>query len=64
MTKIKRSSSVPLVNLSVRDPSVGDVNPLQVASPLWASKMVGRCRSAVMEEPIRTDDGDREDDGA
>lgn len=60
-----KECSVPLVNLSVRDPSVGDVNPLQVASPLWASKMVGRCRSAALEaeNPIWTDGGDRDDGG-
>ena len=57
---------IPLVSLRVRDPSVGDVNPLQVASPLWASRKVGwrLCRSPaeVDEEVEGSKSGDKEED--
>lgn len=39
----ERNRNTPFVSLRVRDPSVGEVRPLQEASPLWASRMVGRC---------------------
>lgn len=37
-------------SLRVLDPSLGEVRPLHVASPLCANKKVGRCPEEVPEE--------------
>ena len=56
-----RFGCVPLVSFRVRDPSVGDVNPLQEASPLCANKIVCRCRSTVTPAAELTR-GDKDDE--